>query len=139
MADYERELDWEESVEESSEYFDGADGDYDFTVVSAEKGYVVKGKYSGQKMITVTLNLKGTNASGIITDRITLNTAFMWKISQFFASIGDAPQADGKYKMHWNDLVGKTGRLKTKTVEEAGKNYKNVDKYYKKAVKNSAW
>ena len=117
------------------------DGDYSFTVLSYERGqYEPK---EGAKMcacptVTLTLGIRVTNPDGSTEQRETrhnlfLNTKQEGKISEFFEGVGLKKKGD-KFKMAWNSVIGKTGKLKMgKRKGNSGDvEFNDVKKFYYK-------
>lgn len=85
-----------------------------FSIAKVKRSY-----FSGSEKLTAgdmaVLDLIVTDATGgeaTITDRIILNTALLWKITQLAKCIGEieADAPDGEtFTMPWMDLVGRNG------------------------------
>lgn len=112
--DMNREYDWEDEVENRSDFVDIPDGEYEFFVDHYERSKVGgDGKYAGQNMAVVFCNIiteSGQDGPQIKTNLI-LNKNFDWKLSQFFISLGLMKDEEGaRLKMNWNQVGGARGR-----------------------------
>ena len=110
------------------------DGDYDFEVMSLEKG-----SFPGSQKISpcpkAMLTLGVTTSEGTVKVRtdILLSRTLEWKISEFFRCIGEKKHGE-KIVMNWDKVVGAKGRAHFKPreyVTQAGDTRKvnDVDHY----------
>lgn len=133
--DYERELGWDDEIQQESEFTLLDEGDYDFEVTKLERGRSNgSDKIPPSNMAILTLKVTDGRNSTTITERLVLHTILEWKLSQFFIAIGQ--KKHGKpLKMNWNRVVGAKGRCKVK-VESYTNKYgeekqsNRIDKYY---------
>lgn len=109
----ERELDWNDSIEDDGgEYELLPEGDYDFEVTKFERGRS-KGsdKLPPCNMAILTIRLSGDGKSTTITENLLLHTKMEWKLSQFFCAIGQKQKGE-KVRMNWQAVLGAKGRCK---------------------------
>ena len=135
MSDYERELGWDEEIENDDEFILLPEGDYEFEVISYERSRS-KGSDSmpSCNMAVVSLRVTDGKSSTIVKDYILLHTLTEWKVSQFFRAIGQKKQGE-KVRMNWNAVVGAKGRCKVivgKYTNDKGESKENnkIGKYY---------
>ena len=141
-------LDFEDEITKENEFELIPDGDYNFTVLSYERGqYEPK---EGAKMcacptVSVTLGLRITNSDGNTEQRETrhnlfLNTKQEGKISEFFEGIGLKKKGE-PFKMAWNQIVGKTGKLRmgSRPGTNPDTKYNDIKKFYMKDPSAKGW
>lgn len=135
MNNYERELSWDEEINQESEFTLLEDGDYDFEVIKFERGRS-KGstKIPPSNMAILTLRVGNGIEKTTVTDYLVLHSSLEWKLSQFFIAIGDKKHGE-PLRMNWNNVVGKKGRCKIKVENYAANNGEErqsnkIDKYY---------
>lgn len=101
-------FDWDALITKDEQFTIPPEGDYIFQVIDFERGY-----YQGSDKIpacnkaVLTLQLM---CNGIPTtkDSIILCTAFEWKLSAFFRSIG-LKKVGETFRMNWDEVIGKSG------------------------------
>lgn len=136
MADIERELGWDEEIEnEGSDFVLLDEGEYDFVVTKFERGRS-KGsdKIPPSNMAILTLRVDDQTT---ITERLILHSKTEWKLCQFFTSIGQRKHGE-KMRMNWNVVTGARGRCKIIVDDYIGndgkEHYTNrVDKFLEPA------
>ena len=113
MANFERELDWNDEIIDESGSFDPLpEGDYRFTVAKVERARSQgKGKLPPCNMAKVTLTVHGEAYDREITENLLLHTSVEWKLSQFFLAIG-LKKHDEPLRMNWTAAVGKNGNCR---------------------------
>lgn len=135
MNDYERELDWNDSIEHDSEFVILPEGDYDFEVMSFERA-----RHAGSEKLPACnkaiLTLKVYDNKGNETEikhNLFLHTKTEGMLCAFFVGIGQRKHGE-QLKMNWNTVVGSKGRAKIaiKKWEYDGKEYEGneVRKFY---------
>jgi hypothetical protein len=135
MADYERELSWDEEISNESEFVTLPEGDYDFEVVKFERSRS-KGseKIPASNMAVLTIKITNGKDSATVIERLILHTKMEWKLSMFFRAIGQKKHGE-PVRMNWNAVPGAKGRCKVivseYTTDKGEKRTKNeIDKYY---------
>lgn len=135
MADFERELGWDDEISQESEFTLLSAGDYDFEVTKFERGRS-KGsdKLPASNMAILTIKLSGNGNSTVVTENLVLHTKMEWKLSQFFCSIGQKKHGE-PLRMNWSKVTGAKGRCKVKvesyTTDKGEKREINrIEKFY---------
>lgn len=139
MADNDlgRALGWEDDAQvQESEFVLLDPGVYDYQVVGFERG-----RFDGSKQMAACnvakLTLRCTNGAqtGNVFVNLMLNTKVLWRTSQFFKSCGLIPadaQPGANFSMAlFNQVVGRTGRVKLKHRVWQDKTYNDVDEFLK--------
>lgn len=111
MAEYERELNWEDEIsDETGDFEPLPEGDYAFTVGKIERARSKgEGKLPPCNMAKVTLAVHGTDRDRDITVNLVLHSSLEWKLSQFFLSIGLKKHGE-PLRMNWTAAMGKEGK-----------------------------
>lgn len=128
----ERELGWEEEIENDGNDFVLLDeGEYPFVVTKFERGRS-KGsdKLPPCNMAILTIRV---NNEATITENLILHSKFEWKLCQFFTAIGLRKHGE-KMRMNWGKVLGATGRCKIIVEDFTGKDGKvrqanHIDKF----------
>ncbi len=107
-------LDWDDEIQytESSFILLPA-GEYPFTVTGFDRqNFDGSEKIPACKMAVLHLAVNGGDKGmANVDERIYLHTSVMWKLSEFFVSIGQL-QKDGSAHMNWNAVPGAAGTVK---------------------------
>ncbi len=113
MADFERELDWDDEISKESEFTLLPEGDYKFTVVGFSRG-----RHNGSAKLPACnkaeLELKvddGKGNTGTILHNLFLHTKTEGMISAFLIAIGQKKHGEPT-RPNWNTMVGAQGRCK---------------------------
>lgn len=128
MADYERELGWDDSIEyNGSEYSLLPEGEYNFQVTGMErKRFNGSEKMKSCPMAELKIMVLGPeDTKALITHRLYLNTIVEKKIGAFFVSIGQGKKGE-TFVPNWGHVVGATGRCKLGTREYNGNTYNEI-------------
>ena len=135
MADYERELNWDDEISQESEFTTLPAGDYDFEVIKFERSRS-KGSDSVPPSNMAVLDIKISNGkeSTNVKEYLVLHSKMEWKLSQFFRSIGVKKQGETVH-MNWSAVPGAKGRCKVivdKYTNDMGQTRENnkIAKYY---------
>ena len=117
MADYERELNWDDEISQESEFTTLPAGDYDFEVIKFERSRS-KGSDSVPPSNLAVLDIKISNGkdSTNVKEYLVLHSKMEWKLSAFFRAIGQKKPGE-PVRMNWNAVTGAKGRCKV-TVSE---------------------
>lgn len=136
MADFERELNWDDEISKESEFTLLPEGDYNFTVVGFNRG-----RHNGSAKLPACnkaeLELKvddGKGNTGTILHSLFLHTKTEGMISAFLIAIGQKKRGE-PVKPNWNAMVGAQGRCKVgvhEWVNDKGETMKNnqIKKFY---------
>ena len=130
-------LGWEDDAQvQESEFVLLDPGVYDYQVVAFERG-----RFDGSKQMAACnvakLTLHCTNGiqTGNVFVNLMLNTKVLWRVSQFFKSCGlipaDAHQGDNFSMALFNQVMGRTGKVKLKHRTWQDKTYNDVDEFLK--------
>lgn len=137
MDNLERALDWEDTIVKDGEDFSLVPaGDYYFEVKKFERG-----RFNGSEKMpachqaTLTIEVddgKGNKTS--ILHTLLLHTKTEWRLSQFFAAIGQKKKGQ-PLRMDWNRVVGSRGKCKVfidkyKTQGGVERESNKIDKFY---------
>ncbi len=109
-----REIGWDDSIENEGQDFEPLpEGEYEFTVVSMERGrFPGSEKMSACHSASLDLLLKGADGKERhVFDTLYLNSKAEWRLSQFFLGIGQKKKGE-TLKPNWNTVPGSTGRVK---------------------------
>lgn len=105
-------LDWEDEIEKDSEFVLLPEGDYDFTVITFERG-----RHPGSEKLPpcnkaiVHIQVVGKEGKTTIKHQLFLHTITEGMLSSFFNAIGQKKHGE-KLQMNWNSVIGSTGRCK---------------------------
>lgn len=127
----ERELGWEDEIEQESEFILFPAGNYTFKVESFERQ-----RFEGSEkmpacpvaVLKLTIINNETGEQTKLEHRLLLHSKTEWKISEFFTSIG-LKQKGEKLKMNWQAVPGSYGTCKLGTREYNGNTYNEVKKF----------
>ena len=138
-----RELDWEDEIENDSSFELLPAGDYDFTVKTIERGRYPGGDKMGPcNMATVTFEVTGMHGeTGEVRNNFYLNTACEGILCSFFTSIGMRQHGE-RVRMNWSAATGCKGRCKISVREykKDGETYQvnNIKKFYEPSAAPAA-
>lgn len=136
MADFERELNWDDEISKESEFTLLPEGDYNFTVVGFNRG-----RHNGSAKLPACnkaeLELKvddGKGNTGTILHNLFLHTKTEGMISAFLIAIGQKKHGEPT-RPNWNAMVGAQGRCKVgvhEWVNDKGETMKSnqIKKFY---------
>ena len=100
-------------------------GEYDFRVVDFEKAF----SKAGKRMAKVTLGIFYKDFEYKVWDYMTLTSNMAWKLASFFETLGLKKKGTELKKMPWDQILGKTGRVKIKHEQYNGNDSAKVDRY----------
>ncbi len=113
MADFERELNWDDEISKESDFVLIPEGDYRFTVAGFERGrHEGSDKLPPCNKAIVTLRVElpdGTTQD--IKHNLFLHSKCEGLLSAFFTAIGLKKKGE-PLKMNWNSVLGTSGRCK---------------------------
>lgn len=114
-------------------------GVYNFTVTQMEKK-VYDGNSSkipnGCPYAELTISINSAKGTTNLRERLYLLKSMQWKLTQFFAAIGQQPVTGQIFNPNWNTVVGSTGKasvVQHKYTNQNGDERTNnqVDRYLK--------
>ena len=109
----ERELEWDDTIENDSDFTILPAGDYNFEVVEFERGrHGGSDKLPPCNKAIVTLKIKSDKGEeSSIRHNLFLHSKTEGMLCAFFTAIGQRQHGE-KLKMDWSKVVGSTGRAK---------------------------
>lgn len=133
----ERELGWDDQIEnDSGEFIILPEGDYDFEVLSFERGrHAGSEKLPACNKAILKIKLTGPEDSTTLDHNLFLHTKTEGILCAFFNAIGQRKHGE-KMTMNWNKVVGSKGRCKvvidTWIGSKDGREMKNnkIQKFY---------
>ena len=135
MSNVERELAWDDVIENDSEefvIFD--DGDYPFEVIGFERARYAGGeKIPACNQAVIKIKVTGPKGSASWEETLLLHTKTGWVLCAFFKSIGQR-QTGQKLKMDWNKVPGAKGKCHV-----SPRSYKNKQGEERHANKVTKW
>ena len=135
MNDIERELGWDDQIEnDGSEFVTLPAGDYDFIIVGFERGrHGGSDKLPACNKAIVEIKITGPEGETTIKHNLFLHSKTEGILCAFFTSIGQRKKGE-KVSMNWNAVIGSTGRAKVaiKKWTYDGKDYEGneIKKFY---------
>jgi len=122
MAEMERELGWNDTIENDSSFTEIEDGEYNFEVKSWKKGRHEPKPGSklppcNKAILDVEIYDDDGRSLGNIDHNLFLHSRTEGLICQFFRSIGSRKHGE-KLQMNWNTVPGSKGRCKIKNKTE---------------------
>lgn len=131
MSEIEREFNWDDQIEnDGPEFVLLPEGDYDFEVVSFERG-----RHNGSEKLppcnkaTVYIKIKGAEGETVIKHNLFLHSKTEGMLCAFFTAIGQRKHGE-KITMNWNAVPGSVGRCKVGIKKYEGKEYNEIKKFY---------
>ena len=100
-------------------------GEYGFKVIEFEKTL----SKAGKKMAKIVIELDKEGQFWKVYDYLVLSDSMAWKLATFFESLSLKKKGEPLAKMPWDDVLGKTGRVKIKHETFDGKESCKVDRY----------
>lgn len=118
-------MDWDDPILTDGEhtYIELPEGDYTFTVTELERGWY-KGSDKVPEGPKATIHIAIDSEQGKADSRfdLILNSAFTWKMANFFRCIGMKKHGEPMTSMKWGDVIGKRGRAHIKPRPFTDKN-----------------
>ena len=145
MADYnnnnvvDRELDWEETIEDpGSDFVLLPEGEYEFTVDHFDRDrHNGSDKLPPCKKVILYLHVETPQGTAEVRESLFLHTKGERKRYSFFICIGQG-EAGKPLTMRWANVPGARGRAKFGVREYNGKKYNEVKKFLEPAVPAAA-
>ena len=135
----ERELNWDDTIEKDNQFVLLPEGDYNFTVESFDRA-----RHPGSEKIPacnkaiLKIRIDAAEGEAIITHNLFPHSRAEWRLSEFFASIGQKKKGE-TLRMNWGTVPGSTGRLKLGTRIHEGNTYNDIKKFYPKENTSSGF
>lgn len=125
-------LDWDDEIEVENDYTVLPAGKYDFEVVNFERStYAGSEKLPPCKMAIVTFKIKDGEKSALVFERYYLCKKMEGMLSALFKACG-LKQKGERVAMHWDKLIGSTGRCKVSVHEYNGRESNRIATLYAK-------
>lgn len=143
MADFERELGWDDEITKDDDFALLPEGDYNFTVVKFNRG-----RHNGSAKLPACnkaeIELKvddGKGHTGTVYHNLFLHTKTEGMLSAFFIAIGQKKHGE-PLRMNWNAVTCAKGRCKViidKWTNDKGEEYQSnkVRRFYEPEQGNS--
>ena len=126
---YERQLDWDDEIEQESEFVILPEGTYDFEVVKFERGqHNGSEKLPACKKAILTIKLTDGKKSTTIIHNLFLHSKCEGMLSAFFLAIGEKKHGE-KLRMNWNNVTGAKGRCKVIVEPYNGNDYNKIKSF----------
>lgn len=129
-----RELGWDDTIQQEMEFITLPAGDYDFRVEKFERGRS-KGSDKippcNQATLTIVIVDPVSGKEVRILHNLILHTKCESFLSEFFRGIGQKKK-DEPLRMNWQMVPGSTGRCKVVPEEYKGNTYNKIKKFYPK-------
>lgn len=140
-----RELAWDDSIENDNEFELLPAGDYDFTVTNFQRE-----RHTGSEKLppcnkaVLTLSMTGANGEkGTVIHNLFLHSKCEGLLCAFFTGIGQRKKGE-RLKMNWGTVIGSTGKCQVgvrkyksyKTGEDREAN--EIKKFYEPSVESNA-
>jgi hypothetical protein len=129
--DNEKEFGWDDQIQnDGPEFVLLPEGDYDFEVVSFERG-----RHNGSEKLppcnkaTVHIKIQGEEGETIIKHNLFLHSKTEGMLCSFFTAIGQRKHGE-KITMNWNAVPRSVGRCKVGIKKYEGKEYNEIKKFY---------
>lgn len=136
MADFDRELGWDDVIEkDGSEFVLLPDGDYNFEIVDLERGrHAGSEKLPACNKAILHVRIKAEEGTITLQHNLFMHTKTEGMVSAFFTSIGQKKKGE-RIKPNWNAVIGSTGKLKlgSKTYTKDGETkgpFNEIKKFY---------
>lgn len=125
-----RAFDWDDEIENESEFTILPEGTYDFEVVKFERGsHNGSAKLPPCKKAILTIRITGKNgASTVITHNLFLHTKCESMLSAFFLAIGEKKHGE-KVRMNWSNVTGAKGKCKVYIDTYNGNEYNKIKSF----------
>lgn len=139
MENFDREFDWNDTIEKDSSFVELPEGDYDFVIDHYERGRSQgSDKIPASNMAIVFFNIRSDDGQeATIRENFILHSKLEWKLSELFCSVGLKKKGEA-LKMNWNALPGLSGRAHVTLdpdKKDPTKKYNHISKLYPKEPK----
>lgn len=127
---FDREFDWDDTIQKDSEFVFLPDGLYWFTVKEYERGRHTPnpqnlGKLPACPKATVHLTIVANEGETELRHNLFLHSSTEGMLSAFFGAIGQKRKGE-PLRMDWNAIIGKVGVCKVGNREYNGNKYNEV-------------
>lgn len=110
----ERELGWEDEIDQGSEFSLIPEGDYNFEVTMFRRGqrYEGGGKIPPCNRAVVEIKVFDENNETTLEHDFLMHSKMQFLLHEFFSSLGFPKRDDGSIKMDWDAAIGKKGKCR---------------------------
>ena len=135
----ERELGWDDTIEHDSTFTLLPAGDYDFRVITFERGRHNPGPESklppcNKAVLTIEVSDGAQRAE--IRHNLFLHSRCEGMLCEFFTGIGQRQHGE-QLRMNWNAVPGSRGRCKLGVREYKGNQYNEIKRFYEQEGKGA--
>ena len=99
-----------------------APGQYEFVVTNMERKEMTTPKLGTVRVAEVQLRFSDGQLEGTGKVNLMLHPKTLWKVREFFASIGDAVEKGRPFVPKWNNVIGRSGKCLVKNGAFTGRN-----------------
>ena len=134
MNEMDRELGWDDEIQNDSNFIELPEGDYDFIIDHYERArHAGSDKIPPCNKAIVFFRVTGPNGQEItIQSSYILHTRMEWKLSELFCGVGLKKKGE-KLNMNWAALPGLKGRAQISLdadPKDPSKKYNHIKKIY---------
>ena len=134
MSEMDRELNWDDEIQNDSSFIELPEGDYDFVIDHFERArHAGSDKIPPCNKALVFFRVTGPNGQeATIQEGYILHTKLEWKLSELFCGVGLKKKGE-KLKMNWTALPGLKGRAHISLdadPKDPSKKYNHIKKIY---------
>ncbi len=139
MATTGREYSWDDQIEKDSEFILLPEGDYDFEVMSFERGrHAGSDKLPPCNKAILTIKIESPEGDTTVKHNLFLHSSVEGMLCAFFSAIGQRQKGE-KITMNWNAVTGSRGRCKAGIRKWTGddgveRSSNEIKKFYEKAA-----
>ena len=139
MATTGRELGWDDQIEKDSEFILLPEEDYDFEVMSFERGrHAGSDKLPPCNKAILMIKIESPEGVTVIKHNLFLHSITEGMLCAFFSAIGQRQKGE-KITMNWNTVTGSRGRCKVGVRKWTGddgveRSSNDIRKFYEKAA-----
>ena len=124
-----RAIGWEDQLEDfpQERYVVLPKGRYTFTVEGFERKQWTSGKLAGANYAELALRLNDAELEGTARVNLTLHPRTMFKVREFFKSIGEDVEDGRPFAPKWNRVMGSRGRCLVEPRAFKGRDGKDME------------
>lgn len=138
-----KELQWDDIIQNDNSFVELPEGDYDFTIEKFERSrFNGSAKLPACNMAVVYFIVKSPDGQETtIRENFIMHTRLEWKLSELFRSVG-LKKENAPIRMNWNALPGLSGRAHV-TLDpdknDPSKKYNHIVRLYPKGGGAQTW
>ncbi|WP_086348759.1 hypothetical protein [Candidatus Enterococcus clewellii] len=135
-------LDWNSGfVAEENSFTLLPAGEYQFTVTNWErKNYDGNSDKipNGAPYAEISMEITAPEGKTVVKERLYMMKKFQWKLTEFFASIGQNPMIGQPFNPNWNTVLGSIGRVKLEVNTYTSQGEERKNNRVKEFIKSTA-